>query len=285
MFSLGLDLLRAVGRFRAEVTIETVGTVLLVATASVVAAAGGSVTVVLAVFAAHSALGGLVCHALLREQIGAPVSEPAYRRQLIGSGLALAGAAGATAVATRGPLIVLGLVASATAFAELSAGLRFADAFYVLALTAGQAMLPSLAAVLTDQPGRALRLVRRAVGLTALAGLAVAAVLAPLGEEFTRAIFGAPYASSGVLLSILAVSLPFMGMFWIAWFGLCAYDCERVVLASALACAAVALTAAVIVVPSEGAHGAAWVYSGTIALLALVSYAALERCARADRAG
>ena len=284
MLGLGLDLLRALGRFTAEVTVETAGTVLLVLVASVVAAAGGGVTAVLVVFAAHATLSALVCHLLLRGSVGAPAVDPGYRRSLVRSGLSLAGGAGATALATRGPLIVLGLVASAAAFAGLSAALRFADAFYVLALTAGQAMLPSLAAILTEEPGRAIRLARRGVVLMLAVGAAVAAVLAPLGDEFTRAIFGAAYASSGALLTVLALSLPFMGMFWISWFGLTAYDRERVVLAVTVSGAALALVAAIVVVPAQGALGAAWVYSATIAALALGTYAALERCARGDRA-
>jgi len=279
VYALGLDLLRALGRFTAEVTLETTGTVLLVVTACVVAAAGGSVTAVLTVFVVHSAVGALVCHVLLRKQVGAPAGQTAYRRRLMRSGLALAGAAGATAVATRVPLIALGLVASAAAFAELSAGLRFADAFYILALTAGQAMLPSIAAVLTEQPQRALGLIRRAVGLMLALGMAIGAVLASFGDELMRAVFGEPYASSGVLLSILAASLPFMGMFWISWFGLCAYDRERVVLAITLGLASAALVATAVIVPAEGARGAAWVFSATLAGLALTTYAALERCA------
>ncbi len=280
MLGLGLDLLRALGRFTAEVTVETAGTVLLVIVASVVAAVGGGVSAVLVVFAAHAALSALACHLLLRGTVGAPAVDPGYRRDLVRSGLSLAGAAGATALATRGPLIVLGLVASAAAFAGLSAALRFADAFYVLALTAGQAMLPSLAAILTEEPGRAIRLARRGVLLMLAVGAAVAAVLAPFGDEFTRAIFGSAYASSGALLTVLALSLPFMGMFWISWFGLTAYDRERVVLAVTVSAAALALVAAIVVVPAEGALGAAWVYSATIAALALGTYAALERCAR-----
>jgi len=280
LFGLGLDMLRAVGRFGAEVTVETAGTILLVAGASAVAATGLGVTAVLAAFAIHSLLAAAICHLLLRREIASPAPAPGYRRLLLRSGLKLAIAAGATAIATRAPLIVLGVAASAVAVAGYSVAMRFADAVYLLALTAGQALLPSIASILSSDMRRATRLTRRAIALTTVLGTLLAAALAPFGSDITGAVFGDSYTSAGPLMSAMMAGVPFMGMFWISWFALCAFGRERDVMLVSLACAGATVIAAVIVIPESGSRGAAWVYAGVLAALALGTYAMLERHVR-----
>ena len=94
-------------------------------------------------------------------------------------------------------------------------------------------------------------------------------------------MFGAAYASSAPLLTILLLSVPFMGMLWISWFGLCAYHRERDVLLVAGACAPVLVAAAAVAVPRAGATGAAWIYSAAVVALALGTYALFEVRAKA----
>lgn len=277
LFSLGLEMLRAVGRFASEVAIETGGTVLLVAVASAVAAGGGGVTALLAVFMAHSLIFALICHWVLRVDVRDRATIPGYRMELLMSGIKLATAAGATAIATRGPLLVLGVAGTAVAVAGYSAALRFADATYLLALTAGQALLPSIASILSTDAPRAARLTRRAIALATVAGAVLAAAVAPFGSDITTTVFGSQYSGSGSLVSVMMVGVPFMGMFWIAWFALCAHRREREIMLVALGCAAAALTIAIVVVPMEGATGAAWVYVGALAALGLTTYGAFER--------
>ncbi len=283
LFGLGLDMLRALGRFGTEAIIETTGTVLLVAVATAVAAAGLGVSAVLAVFCAHAIGSALVCHLVLRRDVGPPARVAGRARELLRTGVKLSVAAAATAVATRLPLIVLGGAASAAVVATFSAGLRFVDAAYLLALTAGQALLPSIASLASTDPGRAKRLARRAIALSLLGGGALAAVVAPFGSDIASAVFGSQYASSGGPTSVMILSVPFMGMFWISWFGLVAYHRERDVLAVAVASAAGTLFAAILLIPGGGAEAAAWVYAGAIAALALGTYAQFER--RAGRTG
>jgi PST family polysaccharide transporter len=280
--AVGLDMLRALGRFGLEATIETAGTVLLVAAASAIAALGLGVAAVLAAFLVQSVLLAVVCHLVLRHEVGPPRRVIGQQRRLLRSGLKLTAAAGATAVATRAPLIVLGSAASAVVVASFSAGLRFADAAYLLALTAGQALLPNIAALLSTDPHRAARLVRRALGLSLIAGAVLAAIIAPFGSEVMRLVFGDQYSSSGPLMSVLVLSLPLMGVFWISWFSLCAYGRERDVLPVALVGAAVSVVAGIIVIPSGGADGAARVYVGVILVLAVGTFAMLERHLRQD---
>jgi len=280
LLGLGLDMLRAVGRFGVEASIETIGTVLLVAGATAAAATGLGVTAVLAVFAIHSLIAAFVCHLLLRREIASPDEAPGYRGSLLRSGIKLAIAAGATAIATRAPLIVLGVAASAVAVAGYSVAMRFADAVYLLALTAGQALLPSLASILSTDVRRAARLTRRAIALTTGLGAGLAAAFAPFGSDITGAVFGDTYASAGPLVSAMMSAVPFMGMFWISWFALCAHGRERDVLLVSLPCALGSLLVAVIVIPDTGPRGAAWVYAGALAVLALGTYAMFERHVR-----
>ena len=282
--NLGLDMLRAVGRIGTEAAIETAGTLLLIAAATAVAAAGLGVTAVLAVFLAHALLVTLVCHLVLRAEIGRPRRVAGYVGELLRTGMKLALGAGGTAIATRAPLIVLGVTGSAAAVAGFSAGLRFADALYMLALTAGQALLPSIAAILSTDPDRAPRVARKAIALATAGGGALALAVAPFGTQITSAVFGAQYASSGPLMSAMLAAVPFMGVLWISWFALCAFHRESDVLRVAGACAPACLLAAVLVIPGAGAHGAAWVYVGAIAALAIGTYVAFEYRVRAPRA-
>ncbi len=281
--SLGLDMLRAVGRLGTEAAIETSATIVLVLVAVAVAAAGLGVCAVLAAFALHAAGVTVACHVALASELRRPVcATPGYRGALVRSGLRLGLAAAAIAIATRGPLIALGIAGSAVAVATLSAGLRLADAAYLLALTAGQALLPSIAALREADPRRARRLARRAIALASALGAIAAAVVAPAATAIATAVFGAAYASSGPPLAILMLSVPFMGMLWISWFGLCALRRERDVLRVAAVCLAPCAAAAALAVPRAGALGAAWVYSGAVAMLAIGTYGLFElRAARA----
>lgn len=279
--SLGLDMLRAIGRLGTEAAIELGGTVLLVLAATTAAVAGLGVSGVLAVFAIHALAVTVVCRIALGTGVRRVAAPPGYRMALVRSALRLGLAAAAIALATRGPLLALGIAGSAVAVATLSAGLRFADTAYLLAITAGQALLPSMAAVRRSDPRRARRLARRTIALMTTGGAIAAAVSIPFGTAITTAVFGAPYASSGPVLSVLTLSVPFMGMLWISWFGLCAYDRERDVLLVAGACAPACLAAAALVVPRAGALGASWVYAATVCALALGTYAMFELRARA----
>jgi O-antigen/teichoic acid export membrane protein len=280
LFWLGLDMLRALGRFRAEVLIETAGTLLLVGVATATVEAGLGVAAVLGVFAIHSLLGAVVCHALLRREIESPVAVPGYRGSLLRSGIKLALAVGATAVATRAPLITLGLAASAVTVAGYSAAMRFSDGVYLLALTAGQSLLPSIASLLSTDVRRAARLTRRGIVLTTALGTVLALGLAPFGSDIIGVIFGDTYSSAGPLMSVMMASVPFMGMFWISWFALCAHGRERDVLLVSVVCATGCVLASVIVIPDGGPRGAAWIYSGALAALALGTYAMFERQVR-----
>jgi O-antigen/teichoic acid export membrane protein len=280
--SLGLDMLRALGRLGTEAAIETVSTILLVLGAVMVAASGLGVSAVLAVFAVHAAGVAVACQVALRDEVRGPVRAPkGYRGALVRSAFKLGLAAGAIAIATRGPLIALGIAGSAVAVATLSAGLRLVDAAYLLAITAGQALLPSIAALRASDARRARRLARRAIWGCAAIGAVGVALAAPFATQIMSGVFGAAYASSAPLLTILLLSVPFMGMLWISWFGLCAYHRERDVLLVAGACAPVLVAAAAVAVPRAGATGAAWIYSAAVVALAVGTYAFFEVRAKA----
>ncbi|MEA2355227.1 MAG: Polysaccharide biosynthesis protein [Solirubrobacteraceae bacterium] len=277
LVGLGTDMLRSLGRFGLEAGIETAGTILLVAAASIVASRGLGVTAVLGAFLLHGVLTTIVCQLALRRDVGRPRRPTRAWRAMFRTGIRLSLAASATAVATRAPLIVLGTSASAVAVASYSAGLRFADAAYLLALTAGQALLPSISSLVGTDRRRALRLSRRVAGGGFLLGVVIAAGTAPFGRAITTTIFGPGYASAGELMSTLMLAVPFMGVFWIFWFSLFAHGGERGVLAVGGAGAVVSLVLSIVVIPSGGALAAAWIYVAVLGLLAGGTFAALER--------
>jgi len=277
LVGLGTDMLRCLGRFGLEATIETTGTVLLVATAAVVASRGWGISAVLAVFVAQALIATLVCNLALRGDVGAPRRPTAAWRTMLRTGVSLWLAASATAAATRVPLIVLGSDTSAPVVASYSAALRLPDAVYLLALTAGQALLPSIAALAEHQGRRALRLIRGVVLASALVGTVLAVAVAPFGHELTQTIFGHQYSDAGRLVSVMIVASPFSAIFWVSWFSLFAYGGERDVMWIALAGAAISVAASIAVIERFGASGAAWVYVGVLAWLAVAAYARLER--------
>jgi O-antigen/teichoic acid export membrane protein len=167
--------------------------------------------------------------------------------------------------------------------ASYSAGLRFADAAYLLALTAGQALLPSVAALARTDSARGARLTVRTALIALAAGAAVAAVTVPFGSTLTRIVFGGEYESAGPLMSITMLAVPFMGMFWVSWFGLVAFDGERDVVKVTVGGAVLSLVAGIAVIPSTGATGAAWVYTGVLAAMALAGLAAFQVRTRHSR--
>jgi O-antigen/teichoic acid export membrane protein len=275
--SLGLDMLRALGRLGTEAAIETASTVLLVLGAVAAAASGLGVSAVLAVFTVHAAGVAIASQVALRDEVRGPIRAPAgYRTALVRSALKLGLAAGAIAIATRGPLIALGIAGSAIAVATLSAGLRLVDAAYLLAITAGQALLPSIAALRTSDPRRARGLARRAIFACGAIGALGGTLGAMFATPIATTVFGTAYASSAPVLTILLLSVPFMGMLWISWFGLCAYHRERDALLVASTCAPVLVAAAAIAVPQAGATGAAWIYCAAVIALAAGTYALFE---------
>jgi O-antigen/teichoic acid export membrane protein len=73
------------------------------------------------------------------------------------------------------------------------------------------------------------------------------------------------------------IGAPFAGALWISWFALFAYGRERDVLWVALLGAVIAVGVGVLVIPAEGAMGAAWVYVGVLALMASCTVAMFER--------
>ena len=283
LMGLGLDMLRALGRFGLEAAMETIGTLALVAAAIAVAAAGLGVEALMGVFLLQALLMAIVCHLVLRGEAGPPARPGREWRRLLRTGIRLSVAASATAVAARAPLIIVGGATSAVTVASYSAALRFPEAAYLLSLTMGQALLPSIASMLTTDPPRAAKFVRRAIALAVLVGAAAAAVAAALGSELTSAVFGAQYSDSGELMSVMMLGAPFSGVFWLSWFALFAYGRERDVLWVALLGALAAVGAGLLVIPGEGAMGAAWVYVAVLALMAACTFVMFERQARARR--
>ncbi|MGI8624269.1 MAG: oligosaccharide flippase family protein [Solirubrobacteraceae bacterium] len=281
LFELSAALLRSVGRFGFEAAVQGLGTLGLVAAATAIAATGLGVSTVLAAFCVHSLLSALVCQLALRGEVGRPRRPGPHWRPLLSTGIKLSVSAGATGIATRFPLVLLGNTASAASLAAFSVALRLADAAYLLALTAGQALLPSISSLVTDDPRRATRLIWRLIGVAVLVGTAIAALIVPFAPQLAGALFGSSYESSGHLLAVVALSLPLMGAFWISWFALVAMGGERAVLRVSVVAAMIALTAGGSVIPADGAVGASWVYVAVLATLASGTVLALRRRTRA----
>ena len=277
LVGLGTDMLRSLGRFGVEAMIETIGTILLVLAASTIAANGLGVTAVLGAFLANGILSSLACAIALRRDVGRPQRPTRAWRQMFRTGISLSLAASSTAVATRAPMIVLGSSASALVVASYSAAFRFADAMYLLALTAGQALLPSISSLARTDSKRAVSLTRRVMVFGFLLGVVIAAATAPFGPTITKAVFGDQYGSAGELMSVLMLGVPFMTVLWVSWFSLFAYDGERDVLRVASAGAVVSLAASSAVIPGQGVLAAAWIYVVVLGLLACGSFAALQR--------
>jgi O-antigen/teichoic acid export membrane protein len=284
LVGLGTDMLRALGRFRVEAAIETGGTVLLVLVASVLTESGAGITAVLGVFAAVAVLCSVACLLFLRRDIGRPAHVPGRWRELLRSGLKLWISTGSSVIAVRAPLIILATSGSAAAVASLSVGLRFADAGYLLALTGGQALLPVIAALVATDVRRAVGLTRRTVLVAMAGGAAVAALIAPFGSTVAAAVFGSKYESAGPVLAVMMLALPFMGMYWISWYALLGLGRESDIAKVSVGAALASVVAGMAVIPGSDETGAAWVYVGSLAAMALATFATFELRVRQARA-
>lgn len=281
LFALVTDLLRALGRFGLEAAIETGGSAALVATATALAASGAGITAVLGAFAATAGLQVVVCLVALRSEIGRPVRPRGRWRPLLRAGLKLSLAAGGAALATRGPLLILGATGTAAAVAALSAAQRFADGAYLIALTAGQALLPGVAALAVGDRARAVRLTRRVVAGAFVAGGIIAALASPFAGDLAVAVFGSRYATAGAPLAVMLLALPLMGVFWVSFFALIALGREWDLVRAAGAGALTTAVVGAIAIPGGGATGAAWTYVAGLAAMALASFLAFEARSRA----
>ena len=106
------------------------------------------------------------------------------------------------------------------------------------------------------------RLLERSIALTAWAGVAVALTGALFASRLLGALYGTEYATGSTILSVLVLVIPVTLLSGHFRFGLIAFGRSRDLLHSTLIAAAVSFAAAVLLVPTLGANGAA------IALLA-----------------
>lgn len=263
-------MLRGVGRFTAEAVLQLTSAVAFLVFAVGAAAAGLGVWAVLAVLLVKEALTGVVAFVLLRPSLGERIRAAAGAwKPMFMTGIRLGLASTALAVATRSELIVLGNSSSDAQVAWFSGPLRLADTALLFALAAGYALLPGITYLAATDPVRARQLVWRVAAVTT-AGAAVLGVLLALGSgELVRLLFGDRYAPAAPSARVLLAGLPAYAALGIVWYALISLDAERQLLPMAIVAAIGSLVAALLVIPRHDAIGAAWVYTGTVAVMAV----------------
>ena len=176
----------------------------------------------------------------------------------------------------RLPLVALGNSGTEAEVAFFSAAQRFGDAAWLLATTAGVALLPGVAYLAQSDRPRARKLVWRVLAATGGAGALLALVSQPLAEPAMRLIFGSDFASGEDVLQIILAGLPAYVVLGISWYAIVAFDGEPRLLGVGLAGLAVSLLAGLLLV-GGGANGAAVTYVVSLYAMAALSLWTLAR--------
>jgi O-antigen/teichoic acid export membrane protein len=183
--NLWAELLRATGRVVLEGGLQVTSTVLLVGAGVLVVHLGGGATDLLVVVAAKEAVVLAVAAAVLRPRRRAGV----HGRALLGQGIRVAVAGAAIILLWRQGTLVVGGLGSIGMLATYVVATRFFDAGVTVAHTAGFGLAPGLAA-LAGEPAAFRKAARHYLGLTALAGVAVAVAGVLLAGPLTTLPFG-----------------------------------------------------------------------------------------------
>ena len=123
-------------------------------------------------------------------------------------GIKLSVAGMALVLMMRLPLVALGNSGTDEEVALFSAAQRFGDAAWLLATTAGVALLPGVAYLAQAERARARGLLRRVLLATGAASVVLALAAQPLAESAMRLIFGGDFSSGGEVLQIVLAGLP-----------------------------------------------------------------------------
>ena len=287
LFEFQATILRSLGRFNTEAAIQAAGAPVFIGGATAVTVAGlAGVSAVLAVLCAKEAISALVAYP------GAARGPPALARPAARP-LAAAHSRGHQAVGgrTRACAWSCGCRSSRSATRGPTRRWRCSrppsgsgDAAWLLATTAGVALLPGVAYLAQSERARARGLLRRVL-LTAAGASAVVAVAAqPLAESAMRLIFGGDFASGGEVLGIVLAGLPAYVVLGISWYAVVAFDGEPRLLGVGLAGLAVSAAATLALVPG-GADGAGWAYVVAFYAMAALSLGTLARQLEAAPAG
>jgi O-antigen/teichoic acid export membrane protein len=191
-------------------------------------------------------------------------------------GIRLSVAGIALVLVMRLPLVALGNSGTGREVAFFSAAQRFGDAAWLLATTAGVALLPGVAYLAQADRPRARKLVWRVLLATGGASAVLALVTQPLAEPAMRLIFGSDFSSAEDVLQTILAGLPAYVVLGISWYAIVAFDGEPRLLNVGLAGLAVSLVAALVLV-GDGADGAALTYVVSLYAMAALSLWALAR--------
>lgn len=281
LFEFQATILRGVGRFNVEAAIQAAGAPVFIAGATAATAAGLGVSAVLAMLCVKELASGVVAYLALRPDLArSPGPPPIGWRQLLRTGVRLSLAGLALVLVMRLPLVALGNSGTEEQVALFSAAQRFADAAWLLAATAGVALLPGLAYLARSERPRARRLVRRVLVAIGAGSTVLALVAQPLAEPAMRLLFGSTFSPGGGLLQIIAAGMPAYFILGISWNAIVAIDGEPRLLNVGLAGILVSVVLAAVLVP-QGANGAAWTFVASLSVMATLSLTTLLRQLRA----
>lgn len=285
-FDLVGELLRGVGRFTLEALLQLGGAIAFIAGATALMVAGYGVTAVMAVFALKELGCCLVGYMAIRSDLRRRRGDARRSswRGLLRIGIHLSVAGIALALSLRVPLGVLGNTGTATEVALFSAAGRFGDGAYVLAITAGFALLPGIAFLASAEPARARRLLARVFAGVVAASAALGVVIVPLADHIMRLVFGEDFVAGAEALRIVGAGLPAYAGLGICWYAIVAFGGEARLLAVGAAGLALCVALSLAIIPSGGDEGAAWASTASIYVTAGLSLVALRRQLRATAA-
>jgi O-antigen/teichoic acid export membrane protein len=183
---------------------------------------------------------------------------PAIAFELLKRGLPFTLHAGIYVVFTRIDVLILRAMTDDFTIGIYTAGTRLTFPLTVFSMMAVTAIFPVLSRYMNERPEVAFRIARSTMKWLILAGLAIAIPAALLSSEIVRILFGAEYAPTAPVFSILIWYIPIFYSYQVINDLLVAANKLWGLVLISLVCLLLNIVLNVILIPKMGAYGAAW---------------------------
>jgi O-antigen/teichoic acid export membrane protein len=161
-------------------------------------------------------------------------------------------------VFTRIDVLILRAMSDDFTLGIYTAATRLTFPLTVFSMMAVTAIFPVLSQYMREQPAVAYRIARSAMKWLSLAGLAIAIPSALFSSHIVRILFGAEYAPTAPVFTILIWYIPIFYSYQVINDLLVAANKLWGLVWISLACLLLNIVLNVILIPKMGAHGAAW---------------------------
>lgn len=220
----------------------------------------GDEWLVLASFACGNALATVVGYAVILREVGLRWPGLTRVRQTLRGGFDLFLTQMATMIQSGGNPFLLGLLVAPSQVAAFAAGEKLCRPVAWLLLPINVALLPRLAHLLGQDPGQVRRLAGLSILVLGTTGVLFGLLVALLAPWLVALVFGPGYEGAIIVLQIMAVIIPLNSLIdalAIQW--LIPNSLDRALSIVRVSSAVLNVLLAILIAPTFGAQGMAWV--------------------------